>query len=99
MRIQPATILSLFVVSASLSAHPADRQTAFQSALVAATAQPASSAENPLTTVDEVLERYRAATGGSDVWSTFSTRATKGIYQTENLLVLLGLKSSKRLRT
>jgi len=92
MRIQPATILSLFVVSASLSANPADRQTVSQSALVAATVQPASSAEKPLPTVEEVLERYRAATGGSDIWSTFSTRATKGIYQTEDLSSFAGIE-------
>ena len=91
MRIQSATILLLFVHSASLRANPADRQTASQSALVATTAQPVSAGKS-LSTVDEVLERYRLATGGSDIWSTFSTRATKGIYQTEDLSGFAGIE-------
>jgi hypothetical protein len=38
----------------------------------------------PLPTADEILQKYETAVGGRDVWSHFSTRFTKGIYQTED---------------
>lgn len=93
MRVQSRTILLLLVVSLSLGADPAAAQTASQTALVATTtAEPASSAEKPVPTTSAILERYRAATGGSDVWSKFTTRATKGIYQTEDLSGFAGIE-------
>jgi hypothetical protein len=93
MRVQLPTILSLFVASLSLSANPAAAQTGSQTALVArTTAEPTSSAVTPLPTTDEVLERYREATGGREIWSTFTTRATKGIYQTEDLSGFAGIE-------
>lgn len=95
MRVPPATLLLFLVVVVSrlLSASPTVAQAAPQSVLVAAsTAASASGAEKPLPTTDEVLERYRAATGGSALWSTFTTRMTKGLYQTEDLSGFAGIE-------
>jgi hypothetical protein len=92
MRARPLTILLPLIVSASLQVNPAAAQTASQSALAAATIAEPASAEKPLPTTEEVLERYRAATGGSDLWSTFTTRMTKGIYQTEDLSGFAGIE-------
>ncbi|HXW63319.1 MAG TPA: hypothetical protein VEJ45_12010 [Candidatus Acidoferrales bacterium] len=93
MRVQRATTLLLLIVSSSFDANPPAAQTASESTLVrTATAETVASAEKPLPTTDEVLERYRAATGGSEVWSRFTTRATKGIYQTEDLSGFAGIE-------
>jgi len=93
MRVPPATLLFFLVVSLWLSAPPTIAETAPQGVLVARiTTEPASAAEKPLPTTDEVLERYRAATGGSALWSTFTTRVTKGLYQTEDLSGFAGIE-------
>jgi hypothetical protein len=93
VRVRPVEILFLLVVSVSVSAKLAAAQAARQTALAATiTTAPASSAERTLPTIDEILERYRVATGGSDVWSTFTTRLTKGLYQTEDLSGFAGIE-------
>jgi len=92
MRIGPMSILSVLILSVSFSLNPANAQSASQTALVATSAAPAASADKPLPTTDEILERYRAATGGSEIWSKFTTRSTKGIYQPEDLSGFAGIE-------
>ena len=92
MRVGPMTILSVLILSLSFTMNRAFAQSSAQSALVATTAPPAASADATLPSTDQILERYRAATGGTDVWSKFTTRSTKGIYQTEDLSGFAGIE-------
>ena len=39
----------------------------------------------PLPTAAEVLQKFEKAIGGREVWSGFTTRVMKGIYQPEDL--------------
>lgn len=45
---------------------------------------PVASAPAVLPTTKEVLEKFESVSGGRGVWSGFTTRYTKGIYQTED---------------
>jgi len=92
MRIGPMSILSVLILSLWFGANPAIAQSSAQPALVASAAAPAASADKPLPTTDEILEHYRTATGGREVWSKFTTRSTKGIYQTEDLSGFAGIE-------
>jgi len=93
MRVRLLRVLLFLAVFLSLRVNPAAAQAASQSALVAkAAVEPASAAEKPLPTTEEILEHYRAATGGSELWSTFTTRSTKGLYQTEDLSGFAGIE-------
>jgi len=92
MRIGPMSILSVLIFSLWLNPNSAGAQSSSQAALVASADAPVASAEKPLPTTDEILERYRNATGGSDVWSKFTTRSTKGIYQTQDLSGFAGIE-------
>jgi outer membrane lipoprotein-sorting protein len=39
---------------------------------------------SPLPTVKDLLQKFETVSGGHNVWSTFTTRYMKGIYQTED---------------
>jgi outer membrane lipoprotein-sorting protein len=52
---------------------------------VNATSTTATGADAPLPTATEILEKFEKAVGGREVWSGFSTRTMKGIYQPEDL--------------
>jgi hypothetical protein len=73
----------------SLSSKPSAAQTAGEPnatvTAVSANSTAARSADAPLPTAIEVLEKFEKAVGGREVWSGFSTRTMKGIYQPEDL--------------
>jgi hypothetical protein len=71
------------------TASPADPVT---TASIAPPALPASS--KPLPTAEEVLQKYEAAEGGREVWSHFTTRYMKGIYQTEDASFFAAIEKS-----
>jgi len=92
--------LSLLVVlSAAASLTCTSRsaaQTASAAPVVAATVSPspaaAPTADTPLPTALEILQKYEAAIGGKDAWSGITTRSMKGIYQTEDLSAFAGIE-------
>jgi outer membrane lipoprotein-sorting protein len=93
--------LSLLVVlSAAASLTCTSRsaaQTASAAPVVAATVSPspaaaAPTADTPLPTALEILQKYQAAIGGKDAWSGITTRSMKGIYQTEDLSAFAGIE-------
>jgi hypothetical protein len=54
---------------------------------------PASGASmRPTPTTDEILQKYRSALGGEEIWSSITTRTLKGIYQTEDLSGFAGIE-------
>lgn len=53
-------------------------------------AQPAP--EKPLPGAQEILLKFVDATGGREVWSKFSTRWLKGIYQTEDASIFAAIE-------
>ncbi|MGA7856204.1 MAG: hypothetical protein WCA15_22995 [Candidatus Acidiferrales bacterium] len=79
------TSLALFC----LCAKPSGAQTAAEPhatvTAVNATSTTATGADAPLPTATEILEKFEKAIGGREVWSGFSTRTMKGIYQPEDL--------------
>jgi hypothetical protein len=52
---------------------------------VSANSNAGPGADAPLPTSTEILQKFESAIGGSEVWSGFSTRTMKGIYQPEDL--------------
>jgi outer membrane lipoprotein-sorting protein len=93
--------LSLLVVlSAATSLTCTSRsaaQTASAAPVVAATVSPspaaaAPTADTPLPTALEILQKYEAAIGGKGAWSGITTRSMKGIYQTEDLSAFAGIE-------
>jgi outer membrane lipoprotein-sorting protein len=93
--------LSLLVVlSAAASLTCTSRsaaQTASAAPVVAATVSPspaaaAPTADTPLPTALEILQKYEAAIGGKGAWSGITTRSMKGIYQTEDLSAFAGIE-------
>lgn len=77
-------ILSLFIF-AVLSTGRTEAQTAAPEQQFTAAAEAATpSAEKPLPSAEDILVKFVDAAGGREVWSRFSTRWLKGIYQTED---------------
>lgn len=67
--------------SAAQSPSPATPVTPVSSVSKVAPVAPGAA---PLPTVKEVLEKFEKVSGGQNVWSSFTTRYMKGIYQTED---------------
>lgn len=58
---------------------------------------PASgSAVRPIPTTDEILQKFRSALGGEEVWGSITTRTLKGIYQTEDLSGFAGIEIASK---
>jgi hypothetical protein len=100
MRGRPSLFFFLLVAVAFVSSSAANGQTASQADPVttASTAAPAAAASTskPLPSVEEVLQKYEAAEGGREAWSHFSTRFTKGIYQTEDASFFAAIERSDK---
>jgi outer membrane lipoprotein-sorting protein len=59
---------------------------------VSANASTAPVADTALPTATEILQKFEKAIGGRDVWSGFTTRTMKGIYQPEDLSGFAGIE-------
>jgi len=46
----------------------------------------------PMPTVKDLLQKFESVSGGHNVWSTFTTRYMKGIYQTEDASGFAGIE-------
>jgi outer membrane lipoprotein-sorting protein len=72
-----------------LSAKPSAAQTAAEPnatvEAVSVNSLRVTGADAPLPTATEILQKFEKAVGGPEVWSAFSTRTMKGIYQPEDL--------------
>lgn len=59
---------------------------------LAPSAAPTAIAVRPIPTTDEILQKYRSALGGEEIWTSITTRTLKGIYQTEDLSGFAGIE-------
>jgi len=86
MRSQFIFISALLALFASAVAPRASAQVTSPTATAAGGASPAivDDADQPAPTADEIVARYVAATGGPEARAKFTTRAIKGLYQTED---------------
>ena len=100
MRGRPSSFLFLLVAVAFISPSAANGQTASPADPVttASTAAPGAVAgpSKPLPSVEEVLQKYETAEGGREAWSHFTTRFTKGIYQTEDASFFAAIERSDK---
>ena len=62
----------------------ASAQVTSPTAVAAASAAPAATEDKPAPTADEIVAKYEAAIGGKELQAKFTTRAIKGLYQTED---------------
>ena len=101
MRPTLSTTFLLLIISISFGLGPVWAQSAASGqAVVATSAGPAatpatpaaSAAVRPIPTTDEILQKYRSALGGEEIWSAITTRTMKGIYQTEDLSGFAGIE-------
>ena len=93
MRTKLSTIPLLLVISASFNLNRAWAQsTAASDAATVVTPAPPVASVKPIPTTDEILQKYRRALGGEEVWSSITTRTLKGIYQTEDLSGFAGIE-------
>jgi hypothetical protein len=79
---QAVFIFSVFVFFATVRTEAQTTVPVEASPAAATSAQAA--AEKPLPGAQEILLKFVEATGGREVWSQFTTRWLKGIYQTED---------------
>jgi hypothetical protein len=91
-------VTASFLVSGSTwaqSSAPAQTMAVATSAAPApssAAAPGSAAAMRPTPTTDEILQKYRSALGGEEIWSSITTRTLKGIYQTEDLSGFAGIE-------
>jgi hypothetical protein len=79
------TSLALFSLSAKASAAQTAAGPNATVEAVSAKSTPVTGVDAPLPTATDILEKFEKAIGGREVWSGFSTRTMKGIYQPEDL--------------
>jgi hypothetical protein len=98
MRGQLSSLFCVLIVLACLAVGPADAQNASPADPVttASAAVPAAvpAFSQSLPRAEEVLQKYEAAEGGREVWSHFTTRYMKGIYQTEDASFFAAIEKS-----
>jgi hypothetical protein len=79
---QAVLLFSILVFFSTIRSEAQTAAPVESSALAAASTQAAT--EKPIPGAQEILQRFVDATGGREVWSKFTTRWLKGIYQTED---------------
>lgn len=95
MRPKLSTIFFVLIAVAGLCADRVAAQTASSSEPVttASSLTPVTAGEKPIPTTEEILQKFENATGGHEVWSGFTTRTMKGIYQTEDASSFAGIET------
>lgn len=86
------TLLSLGVFSDRLTAQQTEARLTDTVAAGAATPAPRANADAPLPTAQDLLKKSAEATGGEDAWKKTISRRMKGLYQSEDSSVFVGLE-------
>ena len=86
------TALSLGLFSSQLSAQQTEARLTETEANSAATPKPRAGADAPLPTAQELLKKSQDASGGEEAWKKTSSRRLKGLYQSEDSSVFVGME-------
>jgi len=85
-------MLSLGLLSGRLNAQQTEARLTETEASNGATPKPRPSADAPLPTPQELLKKSEDAAGGEEAWKKTTSRRLKGLYQSEDSSVFVGME-------
>lgn len=85
-------VLSLGLFSGRLNAQQTEARLTETETSTAATPKPRASADSPLPTAQELLKKSQDASGGEEAWKKSTSRRLKGLYQSEDSSVFVGME-------
>jgi zinc protease len=85
-------VLSLGALSGRLDAQQTEARLSEAESGAAATPKPRASADAPLPSPQELLKKSEDASGGGEAWKKNTSRRLKGLYQSEDSSVFVGME-------